>query len=178
MDVKGVIVQAQEAGWIDQSLVLDWIKQVLQQHSGAVRNLNSMLILDSFCVYTTEGIKTLLKKGIMDLVVIPSGLTSMLQPLDVCINQPFKFALKQKYMEWMAEGDHQYMPTGKIKKPNLNLLCSWIKDAWDQILLELVKSFKKCSISNNLDGTEDEFIWDSADDRASSEDDGNNDESD
>ena len=40
------------------------------------------------------------------------------------------------------------------------------------------KSFKKCSISKSLDGTEDEFIWDSADDRASSEDDGNNGESD
>ena len=119
----------------------------------------SMLVLDSFRGHTTEGVKTLLKKGRMDLVVIPGGLTSMLQPLNVCINRPFKFALKQKYTEWMAGRNHQYTPTGKIKKPDLDLLCSWIKDAWDQILPELVeKSFKKCSISNSLDRIEEEFI--------------------
>ena len=69
-------------------------------------------------------------------------------------------------------------PTGKIKKPDLDLLCSWIKYAWDEISPELVeKSFKKCSISNSFDGTEEEFIWESVDDRVSSDDDGNNDES-
>ena len=137
-----------------------------------------MLVLDSFCGHMMEGVKTLLKKEKTDLVVNPGGLTSNLQSLDVCINQPFKSALKQKYTEGMAGGNHQYMPTGEIKKPNLDLLCSWIKDAWDQISPELVeKRIKKSSISNSLGGTEDEFIWDSADDRVSSEDDGNSDES-
>ena len=113
-------------------------------------------MLDSFTGHMAEGVKILLKKGKMDLIVILHGLMSMLQPLDDCINQLFKFALKQKYTEWMAGGNHQYTPTGKIKKPDLELLCSWIKDAWDQILPELVeKSIKKCSISNSLDGTED-----------------------
>ena len=75
-----------------------------------------MLVLDSFRGHTMEEVKTLLKTGKTDLVVIPGGLTSMLQPLDVCINRPFKFALKQKYKEWMAGGNHQYTPTGKNKE--------------------------------------------------------------
>ena len=45
------------------------------------------------------------------------------------------------------------MPTGKIKNPDLDLLCSWIKVKWDQILLELVeKSFKKSASPIALTG--------------------------
>jgi hypothetical protein len=46
-----------------------------------------------------------------------------------------------------------------------------IKDAWERISPGLVKmSFKKCSISNSLDGSEDNFIRYSDDDCVSSAD--------
>jgi hypothetical protein len=54
VNVKGVIIQAQESGWMDQALVLDWINRVWQQHPGALLNLRSMLILDSFHGHTIE----------------------------------------------------------------------------------------------------------------------------
>jgi hypothetical protein len=56
-----------------------------------------MLILDSFHGHTTQEVKKILKNRNMDQVIIPGGLTSMLQPLDVCINQPFKAVLKEQY---------------------------------------------------------------------------------
>jgi hypothetical protein len=33
INVKGIIVQAQESGWMDQSLVADWIKRHLTKAS-------------------------------------------------------------------------------------------------------------------------------------------------
>jgi hypothetical protein len=42
--------------------------------------------------------------------VIPGGVTSILQPLDISINKPFKESLRRFYGEWMAEGT----PGGKI----------------------------------------------------------------
>jgi hypothetical protein len=50
---------------------------------------------------------------------------------------------------------------------------------WGRISLGLEeKSFKKCGISNSLDGSEDNLIWYSDDDHVSSSDDNNdNDES-
>jgi hypothetical protein len=61
-------------------------------------NLRSMLILDSFHGHTTEEMKKILKSRNTDQIIISGGLTSMLQPLDVCINRPFKAALKEQYM--------------------------------------------------------------------------------
>jgi hypothetical protein len=115
VNVKGVITQAQESGWMDQALVLDWINRVWQKRPATLLILRSMLILDSFRGHTTEEVKNILKSRNTDQVIISGGLTSMLQPLDVCINRPFKAALKEQYTRWKAAGEHEFMPTGKIK---------------------------------------------------------------
>jgi hypothetical protein len=143
---------------MDQALVLDWINHVWQKRPGALLNLRSMLILDSFRGHTTEGVKKTLKSRNKDQVIIPAGLTSMLQPLDVCINWPFKAALKEQYTQWMAMGEHEFTPMGKIKRPDVEQLCEWIREAWASISPVLIEnSFKKCGISNELDGMEDDY---------------------
>lgn len=61
-------------------------------------------MLNSFEAHKTEQVKhILLKSENADLAVIPYGLTSELEPLDVCLNEPFKDRVKQKWMTWMAE---------------------------------------------------------------------------
>ncbi|KAK6324489.1 hypothetical protein J4Q44_G00038310 [Coregonus suidteri] len=52
-----------------------------------------------------------------DLVIIPGGMTSQLQVLDVVVNKPFKDNLRKKYTEWLLSGNHALTPTGKIQKP-------------------------------------------------------------
>jgi hypothetical protein len=57
-------------------------------------------------------------------------------------------------------GDHILTPTGKIKKPSIALLCQWIKTSWQRICPEvIVKGFKKCCISNAMDGRQDDILW-------------------
>lgn len=93
-------------------------------------------------------------------VVIPGGLTSILQPLDVCINKPFKDHLRRFYNEWMMRKDRPLTPAGNIKRPSLELLCTWVLNSWNLITQEMVaKSFKKTGISNALDSTEDDALW-------------------
>uniref|UniRef100_A0A8D0D2D7 HTH CENPB-type domain-containing protein n=1 Tax=Sander lucioperca TaxID=283035 RepID=A0A8D0D2D7_SANLU len=42
----------------------------------------------------------------------------------------------------------------------LHLLCTWILQAWDAISQEsIIHGFKKCCISNALDGSEDDILW-------------------
>jgi hypothetical protein len=92
-----------------------------------------------------------------DLVVIPGGMTSQLQALDVVVNKPFKDHLKHLYSEWLLAGDYILTPTGKIQKPSVSLLCQWIKISWQRICPEVVvKGFKKCCVSKAMVGREDE----------------------
>jgi hypothetical protein len=82
---------------------------------------------------------------------------------------PFKATLKEQYTRWMAAEEHEFTQTGKIKGPDVEQLSEWIREAWARILPTLIeKSFKKCSISNTLDGTKDDYLWDSDPDHASS----------
>ena len=49
---------------------------------------------------------------------------------------------------------HNLTLTGRIKRPSFAQVCEWVKQAWDYIRPEIaVKSFKKCGISNALNGT-------------------------
>ncbi|KAH7978622.1 hypothetical protein HPB49_006154 [Dermacentor silvarum] len=64
----------------------------------------------------------------------------------------------------MAAGQHDLTPSGKIRRPSVEVLCSWIVEAWSGISEEVVaKNAKKTSISNALDGTEDDFLCDCED---------------
>lgn len=72
-----------------------------------------MLILDLFHGHTTKEVKDCLSRNGIDLVVIPNGMTLLLQPLDVSLNKPFKAHVKHLYAEWMAEGLYNLTPTGR-----------------------------------------------------------------
>ena len=120
----------------------------------------SMLVLDSYRAHLTEGVKKTVKQMKSDLVIIPGGMTSQLQVLDVVVNKPFKDNLRKQYSAWLLSEDHPLTPTGKIKKPTVFDLCKWILSAWSSISPDsIVKGFKKCSISNALDGSEDDCLW-------------------
>lgn len=55
-----------------------------------------------------------------DLIIIPGGCTSLQQPLNICINWPFKSNLQQSYTQWVAIAVYETTPTGRMKKPALS----------------------------------------------------------
>ena len=80
-------------------------------------------------------------------------------------NRPFKAKLTELYDEWLFNGPLDNTKNGNRKAPSKPLLLKWIKEAWLAITPETIqKSFKKCGISNAMDGTEDDlFQIDSSD---------------
>jgi hypothetical protein len=122
--------------------------------------MRAMLVLDSFRGHITNEVKRKIKSLKSDLVIIPGGLTSILQVLDVVINKPFKDSLRKLYEDWLINGNHTLTKRGNLKKPTVTNLCQWILQAWEDINPNtIIREFKKCSISNFLDGTEDDMLW-------------------
>lgn len=160
----GIIVRVQEKGWMTEELVKDWILCVWCRRPGGLLRLQSLLVLDSYRGHLTDGVKKQLKEGKSDLAVIPGGMTGMLQPLDVVINKPFKTHMRRLYSEWIRT-HQETTKTGRPKRASLPEVCRWILEAWRCISAEFVtKSFKVTGISCDLDGTEDDAIWNMQDD--------------
>ena len=67
----------------------------------------------------------------------------------------------------MAAGNHDLTPTGRMKRPTITQVCEWVKRSWDSVKEDIVvKSFKKCGISNALDGTEDNILFDTSEEES------------
>ena len=87
---KDVVGRAQEKEWMTEELMLEWLKTVWGRRPRAFLNQPSMLVLDAFKGHLYDSVKNQLCKMKTELVVIPGEMTSVLQPVDVSINEPFK----------------------------------------------------------------------------------------
>ena len=60
--------------------------------------------------------------------------------------------MRRLWNEWMFNGER--------RKTSLELICAWIKKAWDSVDMNVIqRGFKKCCISNAMDGSEDDVLW-------------------
>lgn len=93
--------------------------------------------------------------------VIPGGMTSQLLLLDISINKPCRDRFREHYTNWLTSEEHQLTPNGRIRHASLGQLANWIATAWNKIPDEtVITAFKKCCISNTMDGSEDDALWD------------------
>jgi len=125
-------------------------------------------VCDQFKAHVTELTKRLASKLKMHLAVIPGGLTSQFQPLDSSVNKSFEGFMHEEWAKWIEAPTHHVTPAGTVKQPSISNVCEWVKNSWQQVQSEtIVKSLKKCGISNTQDGSEDDILYEESD--ASSE---------
>jgi hypothetical protein len=151
----GIIFKCNEKEWMTEELMVEWLKEVWHRRPGALPKKRGMLVLDAFKGHLIEKVKTVACNLLnMDLVIIPGGMTSQLQILDVVVNKPFRDRLRCLYGEWLLSGNCPLTPAGNIRRPSEALLEQWMKTAWDVISPEsIIKGFKKCCMSNDMNGT-------------------------
>lgn len=89
-----------------------WIEKAWRRRQGGLGRRKSLLVYDAFEAHVTDTVKAAFKRENTDLAVIPGGLTSILQPLDVSLNKPFKDGVRKRWMQWMADGIHEFTATG------------------------------------------------------------------
>lgn len=154
----GIIIHMCGTGrsWSNAEITKVWLNRIWGRNNTEKR----MLVWDTFTGHTKEDVKELVRKEFnTDIAYIPGGCTSLLQPADVSWNRPFKAKIQEMYDEWMFSGEHTFTAKGNLRAPTVADLLGWIKAAWDGISPDIIrKSFKKCGITNALDGTEDDLF--------------------
>ncbi|KAM7312951.1 pogo transposable element with KRAB domain [Ixodes scapularis] len=126
---KSVLSLLKKKGWMNDELVVDWLKNVWKNRPGGMLLKKSLLVMDSFRGHLTPKVRAELHEAHTHLAVIPGGLTGMLQPLDVSVNRHFKVEFRRCYTDWMASGNHEKTPTGRLKRTLLGTVAKCILDA-------------------------------------------------
>jgi len=153
---EGVVVALSSNGWMNEDLTKDWLRRCW----GTLNLGRRLLVWDPYKCHLTDGVRYVANKSTnSDMAIIPGGVTGHIQPADVCWNKPFKEAYKELYGEWTATGEKSYTQAGNICAPSKFQCLQWVKKAWESVSQDIViKSFRCCGISVNVDGTEDKEI--------------------
>ena len=141
--------------WCTSTIMKKWYNNIWLKYLNKF-NLEeedkSILILDKASSHYSEDFLNNIDLKNTLLHYIPGGLTRFLQPLDVCINAPFKKCLKNKYVLFCCNNEDD-------EKVTKEKMIEWIVEAWDDskvITKELVyNSFRCTGIGNNLNREED-----------------------
>lgn len=141
----GIVVRANPRGWMNENLIIEWIREVWSEQSYYSPNPNSFLLLmDSAICHLTDMVKEELKSR-SKIAVIPGGLTKFLQPLDRTVNKIFKNNLRSQWKEWMAnEENATYTKSGKRMSVSYKEIAEIVKKASDDVPKNVViKGFSK-----------------------------------
>ncbi|GBB94183.1 hypothetical protein RclHR1_23010002 [Rhizophagus clarus] len=148
---SGVIVWFQQNSWMDSNLMIDYVDYINESRTDSESKSPMMMIYVSFKGYLEESVKKKFHENGIDLAVIPGGLTSVCQLLDVAINKPFKDNLRKEWHLWMVNGDAGETSAGNLRHARLSDVCGWVKRSWNNIPDKvIIQSFKTCKISNSL----------------------------
>ena len=111
---------------------------------------NALLTFDAFAAHLTDDVESQLMEAKTDTLAIPAGCTSKCQPMDVCLNKPFKAILRKCWVSYISSvvetfPDASLEPSFKIPTPT----------ATNGGLGE-----RSLRLSNTRSGDGQEFIWD------------------
>jgi hypothetical protein len=113
----------------------------------------SLLVMDSASSHTRKTVLSPFKQHYSTTVaIIPGGMTPLLQPADVVWNKPFKTKMRQRWIDWLAEGEKEFIKSRKCKSASYKLICRWVSQSWSEITADLIcKSFADCGITKRND---------------------------
>ncbi|KAJ9596830.1 hypothetical protein L9F63_012086 [Diploptera punctata] len=93
----------------------------------------------------------------------------------VAYDASLQFTMPVNLKKWMMdETQHEFTRNGALEGHTIKHVCQWIKQSWSRVREDIiVKSFKKCGVSNAADGSEDHSLYeeDNDDEEESSDDD-------
>ncbi|KAH7944040.1 hypothetical protein HPB52_014777 [Rhipicephalus sanguineus] len=146
-----VRLTATKNGWMTSEKMQEWLSRVWGPN---VDNVRRLLVLDQAPIHKTQATTNAFEEYNTDVLYVPAGCTSVLQPADVYWNKPFKSTLRRLWEQYMRE--EARTPKGNLKKPSRQHVLEFVAEAWAAVTEETVaRSFKGCGASNALDGSED-----------------------
>ena len=94
-----------------------YCEEIIKKRPGAIFSPLSLLIMDKAASHSTDVVERI---GNMSTAVIPGGCTSLVQPLDVSLNRPFKQAMRVQWSAWMNVPEDEQATTRSGKRQRVS----------------------------------------------------------
>lgn len=155
---KRVTVRFQPNAWCDENVMGFWIRQCWKPVCSGPMHL----VMDVHKAQKTDAIQDLLAKDCnTHCSYVPGGCTSLVQPVDVSFNKPFKAAIEKLSQQHLHDNLDMYVRGGFSASARRILFTQWIGQAWEELSSKkemIIRSFEKCGLSVAVDGSEDDKI--------------------
>ena len=78
--------------------------------------------------------------------IIHGGMTPLLQFLDTHVNKPFKDSMKEKWEDWIVNGEAEFTEKGNRKRASYQLVAEWADGTWKKVATDelIIKGFHQC----------------------------------
>lgn len=145
---SGVLIQANEKGWMDESMMSIWLDRCfVKRPDGFFHVKKSLLVMDSMRAHITDSTLRKVKAVNCTPAVIPGGMTKILQPLDISVNRSFKAVLRRLWESWMTEGEHSFTATGRMRHATYGEVAKWVDEAWATVSVSTITAgFQKAGL--------------------------------
>lgn len=112
----------------------------------------TLLALDSASAHRNDTFKNIMAKNYdTKVVIIPGGMTPILQPADISWNRTVKSKILNLWINWITV-QIETMPLEDIKRPSYTQVAEWSLQAWNEVSKEIIiDSFAYCNLSKTRD---------------------------
>jgi hypothetical protein len=122
----------QPKAWMDKATMMTWIDLVLVPWKNVkAPGVVPTLILDAYCVHMMGNLVNRIQSLGIEVIHIPAGCTYLCQPVDVGINKLIKTAMREKWEDWMLDGEG--MVNGAAKEPTQKIMAEWVLEVYNTI---------------------------------------------
>jgi hypothetical protein len=122
----------QPKAWMDEAAMMRWIDLVLVPWKNAkAPGIVPTLILDAYRVHMMGNVVNRIQSLGIEVIHIPAGCTYLCQPVDVGINKTIKTVIREKWEDWMLDGDG--LVNGVAKEPTRKIVAEWVLEAYNSI---------------------------------------------
>ena len=121
---------------MDEKRMHEWVDVVLKPWKEA-RDANNpsvappILILDAYRVHQMGSVVQHIQLLGIEVIHIPAGCTYLCQPIDVGVNKPIKCGLRDRWEQWMVDGEG--IVDGQAKEPSRKVVAEWLIDVYENI---------------------------------------------
>lgn len=115
----GVHITVAKGGSMTTELFITYLEKIIKKRSGAIFMPPTVVIMDRAA---SHRVNEVVKLHNSDALLIPGGCTSLIQPLDVTINKPFKDRMRIKWRNWLDIPADQQLLTKKGNRQRVSVI--------------------------------------------------------